>query len=193
MSQLLSAIRDNLTSIISDDPAVIPAVEGRVLNKTFTDGYFTIPVNNFKPSDDRLVSITDWELLVTRKNVTLFVKKFNITKKTFEPVQYYAPCSINHNAGILDLIHFFSYKKVMDRYHSDIKVVDYVNLLNEAPIKEEAKIDVSTPIVKRPGSRARSSQASKKKEENRIKKMVEKEKLDNFTNVDLHVLSTVLK
>ena len=81
----------------------------------------------------------------------------------------------------------------MDRYPSDIKVVDYVNLLNEAPIKEEAKIDVSTPIVKRPGSRARSSQASKKKEENRIKKMVEKEKLDNFTNVDLHVLSTVLK
>ena len=81
----------------------------------------------------------------------------------------------------------------MDRYHSDIKVVDYVNLLNEAPIKEEAKNEVATPVVKRPGSRARSSQASQKKEANRIKKLVEKEKLENFTTVDLHLLSTVLK
>lgn len=67
MSVLLSAVRDNLTSILADDPVQISRIEGRVLNKMFTDGYYAIPVNNFKSSDDRVVTITDFEVICTRK------------------------------------------------------------------------------------------------------------------------------
>jgi hypothetical protein len=70
--------------------------------------------------------------------------------------------------------------------------MDYVNLIPEFDVKEETKEDrLNRSTGKK--SNSRGSRASRTREENRVRKMIDTEGLANFSQVDLHMLSTILK
>jgi hypothetical protein len=192
MSELLTAVRDEMTNLLSGKAVRPIRLTGKVVNRCFTDGFYAIPVNNFKPADDKIVVLTEWKLVLSRKYVSLFVSDFSVSKDTFTPVSYFLPCNINHNPVIIDLLHLHAYKSVINDINSDIRVLDYVNLVPEFEVKEETGTGRPATTPSRKGG-SRASNASRTRETNKIRKLVENEGLENFSALDMHVLSTLLK